>query len=274
MTTTGATSDATFDYYIDRWRLIPEGDPIVTRTSRLLPVRWRGVVAMLKVAVDAEEELGNELMAWWDGQGVPLVLAREGKAILLERAQGEGSLAGLVRDGGDDEATCIICEVAEKLHLPKAQPLPHLVPLSEWFGELGSAAHTHGGIFSFAAATADNLLSAPREVSVLHGDIHHDNILQFGHRGWLAIDPKGLIGERGFDYANLFCNPDPESAGDHTRFRRRLEIVTEAARLDPIRLLRWILAWGGLSAAWKINDHLDPETPLRVAELAVAELRR
>jgi streptomycin 6-kinase len=269
-----STSDATFQYYIDRWRLTPEGNPIVTRTSRLLPVRWHGVAAMMKVAVEPEEELGNELMAWWDGQGVPVVLAREGKAILLERAQDEGSLADLVRDGHDDEATCIICGVVAKLHLPKSQPVPNLVPLSEWFEELAPAGQTYGGILSLSAATAHELLAAPREVSVLHGDIHHDNILHFGGRGWLAIDPKGLIGERAFEYANLFCNPDHETATDPAHFGRRVELVTETARLNRNRLLRWILAWSGLSAAWKINDHIAPDTPLRVAELAAAELSR
>jgi len=52
------------------------------------------------------------------------------------------------------------------------------------------------------------LLADQHDVGVLHGDIHHGNILDFGPRGWLTIDPKGLIGERDFDYANLFCNPD------------------------------------------------------------------
>jgi streptomycin 6-kinase len=206
--TKGATSDAIFHYYIDRGRLVPEGDPIVTRTSRLLPVRWQGVAAILKVAVEPEEEVGNELMAWWDGQGVPVVLAREGKAILLERAQNEGSLADLVRDGRDDEATRIICGVVEKLHLPKTQPIPTLVPLSEWFGELASAAETYGGFLSLSAATARDLLAAPREITVLHGDIHHDNILNFG--------------ERGFDYANLFSNPDHATATDPAHFGPRV----------------------------------------------------
>ena len=64
MTKIGARLDATFANYIDNWRLTPEGNPIVTRTSRLLPVRSQGMAAMLKVAVDAEEELGNELMVW------------------------------------------------------------------------------------------------------------------------------------------------------------------------------------------------------------------
>jgi streptomycin 6-kinase len=272
MTNIGAMSDV--NYYIDRWRLTPEGDAIVTRMSHLLPVRWKRVAAMLKVAMDAEEELGNELMVWWNGQGAPLVLAREGKAILLERAQDRTSLSDLVRQGRDDDATRIICAVVGKLHSPRRQPLPRLIPLAEWFRELGPTADDHDGIFSLSAATAHDLLSAPREISVLHGDIHHENILDFGERGWLAIDPKGLLGERAFDYANLFCNPDYETATDRVRFGRRLEIVTEAAHLDRTRLLRWVLAWGGLSAMWKINDHLNPETPLRVAEMAAAELGR
>jgi streptomycin 6-kinase len=62
--TEGAASDAPFQSYIDRWWLTPEGQPVLTRTSRLLPVRSRSVAAMLKIAVEAEEELGNELMVW------------------------------------------------------------------------------------------------------------------------------------------------------------------------------------------------------------------
>ena len=97
------------------------------------------------------------------------------------------------------------------------------------------------------------MLATTRDV-VLHGDLHHDNVLDFGERGWLAIDPT-YLGERGFDFANIFTNPDladparPVATGPD-RFARRLEVVAEAAELDRPRLLRWILAWTGLSAAW------------------------
>ena len=124
MTQIGATPDPMFHYYIDRWRLTADGNLIVTPTSRLLPVRWHGMAAILKIAVETEEELGNGLMVWWDGQGVPLVLAREDKAILLERAQHGGSLADLVRNGRDDEATRIICDVVKQLHLPRTPTDP------------------------------------------------------------------------------------------------------------------------------------------------------
>ncbi|MBX9592459.1 MAG: hypothetical protein K2X43_24495 [Hyphomonadaceae bacterium] len=108
---------------------------------------------------------------------------------------------------------------------------------------------------------------------MLHGDIHHDNVLDFGARGWLVIDPKGLHGERGFDYANLFCNPETDIAVTAPdRFARRLDIVTERAGLERKRLLQWILAWAGLSAAWWLSDGVHPEIDFRIAELAAAAL--
>ena len=58
------------------------------------------------------------------------------------------------------------------------------------------------------------------------------------------------------------------------RFARRLEVVAEAARLERERLLRWILAWTGLSAAWFLGDGDSAAIDLRVAELPAAELDR
>src|SRR6267378_2285064 len=113
-----------FSDYLDRWGLVPDGEPIVTPSSQLLPVRRHGVPAMLKVAVTAEEKAGGALMAWWDGVGAARVLAHGGDAILLERAEGEVFLADLVRNGSDDEASCIICAVVAKLHAPPTKPLP------------------------------------------------------------------------------------------------------------------------------------------------------
>ena len=58
-----------FAEYLARWGVTPDGDPTLTRNSRLLPVRWRGASAMLKVALEAEGKAGNGLMAWWGGEG-------------------------------------------------------------------------------------------------------------------------------------------------------------------------------------------------------------
>jgi streptomycin 6-kinase len=268
-----------FDHHLVRWNLIPDGDPIVTFGARLLPVRCNGEAAMLKIATESEERFGGVLMAWWDGRGAARVFAMHDDAILLERAQGGLSLSDFARRGRDDEATRIICDVIAELHAPRAKPFPQLIPLSYWFRDLEPVAASHGGILAHSAEVARFLLEDPREVGVLHGDIHHDNILDFGKRGWLAIDPKRLQGERGFDYANLFCNPD---VGDPShriatlpdRFARRLQIVVKRSGIDRRRLLLWIIAWTGLSAAWLIGDGHSPEIDFRIAELASAEIER
>lgn len=261
-----------FDRFIEKWALVADGEPIVTRSSRLLPVRWQGLPAMLKIAVEAEERLGGLLMQWWDGKGAARVYAHDGDAILIERARGKRSLPAMAMNGADDEASRIICEAVGNLHRPQDKPYPDLVPLDRWFQALEPAARSHGGILRTSATVAKALLAEPREVGVLHGDIHHSNILDFEDRHWLAIDPKGLLGERGYDYANLFCNPDLPTTQQPTRLRRQLPVVAEHSDLSPQQLLRWIVAYAGLSAAWFIEDDGDAAPVMRVAEIAAAEL--
>lgn len=269
-----------FDRYLRSWGLVPDGDTITTPAARLLPVLRQGEPAMLKLSFEEDERQGGVLMEWWAGEGAARVLARDDAAILLERAIGLASLADMARKGRDDDACRILCATAARLHAPRPRPLPELIPLEHWFRELEPAAAKHGGILGLCAQTARPLLAEPRDVGVLHGDLHHDNVLDFGKRGWLAIDPKHLVGERGFDFANIFTNPDLADptrpvATEPGRFARRLEVVSEAAGLERQRLLRWILAWTGLSAAWFLGDG-DPlaAIDLRIAELAAAELDR
>jgi streptomycin 6-kinase len=264
-----------FEPFLSNWSLTPDGEPISTHSSSLLPVRRGDQPAMLKIAHGEEERNGAALMVWWGGDGAARVLAHEGDAILLERATGTRSLETMSRGGRDDEATRIICAAAARLHAPRPEPLPMtLVPLTRWFRDLDPAASQHGGYLSTAATIARELLTTPQDVVVLHGDVHHGNVLDFESRGWLAIDPKGLIGERGFDYVNLFRNPDLETATVRGRFEHRLDLVTDVALLDRVRLLKWIVAFTGLSAAWVTSDGEEPEDDLTVGELALAELER
>jgi streptomycin 6-kinase len=261
-----------FDKYLARWQLTPEGQPIITPTSRLLPVRAGDVSAILKIAVHEEEKRGNLLMSWWAGRGAAPVLAQDTDALLMERAEDGISLADIAHGGRDDDASRIMCAVLDELHAPRGQPLPDLVPLAQWFEPLQAAAHSHGGNFRASACAASKLLANPREIAVLHGDMHHRNVLKFGARGWLAIDPKGLLGERYFDYANILCNPDHELATAPGRLRKQMNVIAEAAHLDPARLNMWVVAWAGLSAAFSLQDGQSPEAALAIAEVSTAEM--
>ena len=264
-----------FDDYLARWSLSPDGEPIVTPSSRLLPVRQDGVPAMLKIAFGEEERRGAAVMVWWCGEGAARVLAHDGDALLMERAIGGASLAEMADSGHDDEASRILCAAAARLHAPRDRPLPPtLVPLTRWFKELAPAASRYGSVLRQATATARELLREPQDVVLLHGDIHHGNILDGGPRGWLAIDPKGLAGERGFDFANLFCNPDLAVVTAPGRLERQADVVAAATGLERTRLLKWVLAYAGLSAAWTLGDGDDAALALAVAEFAAAELSK
>ncbi|PCE25403.1 APH(6) family putative aminoglycoside O-phosphotransferase [Paraburkholderia acidicola] len=261
-----------FDKYLQQWDLTIDGDPFATRNGNLLPVRQGCVPAMLKISQATEEQAGNRLMVWWSGDGAAPVLAHDDKALLMVRAQGPGSLTQMVKLGRDDDATRILCTAISRLHGPRAKSLPALVPLTQWFSALLAGTTGRGRIFGHCARTASDLLGAPRDVTVLHGDVHHENVLDFGQSGWLAIDPKGLLGERGFDYANLFCNPDSKAALAPGTFARRLALIAEASGIERRRLLQWVLAWSGLSAVWMLDDGEDADSRLEIAKLAASAL--
>lgn len=259
------------EYYFNHWALMPEGEAIITPTSRVYPVRYKNKPAILKITQDSEELRGGQLMAWWNGQGAAHLYAQHEHAFLMERALGKRSLVTMAKNNQDSEATLIICSVVEKLHsIKNTTPPPELTPLSRWFKALELAAAQHGGIFKQANKTALALLNTPQETVVLHGDIHHTNILNFGDHDWRAIDPKALIGERSYDYANIFCNPDAFMATLPGRLEQQAEIVATTAKIDYARLMQWILAYAGLSAAWHLEDGTNPELALAIANIALA----
>lgn len=263
-----------FSPYLERWSLASDGQPIITHSSRLLPVIWQEKPAMLKIATDSKEREGALLMKWWDGDGAARVYAQEDDAVLLERATDKYSLLHMAMNGKDDEATRIMVRTAARLHAPRPTPLHNSATLEHWFRSLEPAAGAHGSTFADCLKIANGLLAAPQQLSILHGDIHHRNILDFGERGWLAIDPKRIYGERGYDFANIFANEELPTTRAPARLQRQLPIVAREADIEPSRLLKWIVAYSGLSAAWFLEDGQDAsaEHPLTVARIALAEL--
>ncbi|MGO4102734.1 aminoglycoside phosphotransferase family protein [Leifsonia sp. YAF41] len=257
------------DPAFERWDLTPDGTPFTTPSSLLAPVRRAdGTPAMLKRALVAEEERGNRVMVWWSeaagragpetgtGPGAAAVLEHDDAIILLERATGTRSLAAMAEADGDaDEmATRILCRTISRLHAisrPVPYGLSHGLPtLAEWFRDLLVHGEQRGGFCARAAADARVLLAEQRESVVLHGDVHHGNVLDFGDARWLAIDPKGIVGDPIFDYLNLFCNPTSRVAERPGRLARQLSVVADATVYDADTLLRWLIAWCALSATW------------------------
>ncbi len=262
----GATPDAAehelLDEIIESWKLRRDGLAFATATSVLQPVRTAvesgqgEQAAMLKVAKASptgdEERIGFAVQRWWNGIGAAAVYRHQPNAVLLERALGRRSLNSMssrFSEADDDHALRLLCLSVSRLHTPREQPLPDLVALDRWFAELFSNADALGGTYLRGADIAAEVLAEEHTPVVLHGDIHHDNVLDFDRRGWLAVDPKGLYGAAEFDYANMLCNPMAQREADEKRLRRRVHTVSLASGIPVQNLLRWTIAWTALSAS-------------------------
>jgi streptomycin 6-kinase len=243
--------------YLAAWNLSNPQLLTQTATSHIYTVTHDTETVVLKLLSpsETEEQRGALALRYFDGRGAVRLLRYDEGAHLMEYAAGD-ELVTLVERGEDENATRIIAEVIKQLHsVPQDAPRDGLVPLDRWFGALftKAAADRQAGIESIyvrSAALTKRLLADQREVRVLHGDINHYNIRQ-SSRGWLAFDPKGVVGERTYDCANTLCNPVmPELVHNETRLLTNAAILADTLVLDLSRVLAFTYAYACLNASW------------------------
>ena len=245
----------------ERWDLVADGSfPLSYRYVE--PVRRAdGSAAVLRLGPAGDREFSLELDAaeWFGGRGAPRVLAidRELGAVLLERV-----LPGTQLDGEPEEvAVPATAAVMRALWRAPAGACP-FPSVREWGRSLEPGSRAAGVFFE--------LCDSMDEPVVLHGDLHHFNLLRSDAHGWLAIDAKGVVGEPAYETGALLRNPKPAVLGlpDPARtLRRRADALSEALGLDTARVYGWAYAQAVLSAAWSVEDGEDPAFALAVAEL-------
>ena len=112
------------------------------------------------------------------------------------------------------------------------------------------------------------------EPVLLHGDLHHENIVGASRQPWLAIDPKGLIGEPPYETGALLRNPMPHLLNmdrPDLVLARRIEQLNDHLELDRARIRGWALAQAVLAVSWALEDHGKNWEPWMVcAELLAA----
>ncbi len=232
------------------------------------------VVKQLKPS-GTEELRGAHYLGWRNGHGAVRLCDLQGTSMLLEYAGGY-HLAAHLKAGRDAECLEIFGQVLAALHSPSPVPVPaDLQPLDRHFSGLFAVADERP-VYAEGARLAERLLATPHEAIPLHGDIHHENILK-GPRGWLAIDPHGLVGDAAFDAANIFYNPydRDDLCLDPERARHMAEHFAPVIGCGPSHILDYAFAYGCLSAAWHHEDcnERDEARELRIAA-ALRTLRR
>lgn len=111
---------------------------------------------------------------------------------------------------------------------------------------------------------------------LLHGDMHHANILSSYRDNWLAIDPKGLVGTPEYDAATFLRSPLDkimQMKNPLPFLQRRLEQLSLGLDMDAKLLVSWSFAQAVLSAWWSFEDDEDDwKTGLEGAKIFLALL--
>jgi len=265
--------------YLALWSLVPEGEPFETPSSRILYVASPQGPAVLKLFKPPREEARSPLaLRHYDGAGAVRLIAHDEQAMLTRRALPGTPLSDLVRAGRDDEATDVVCDVAAALHGRGAAP-GGWITVEEWGMELHAqcADRLPRDLVRAARGTFDALCRSQSSRVLLHGDLHHDNILRDDALGWLAIDPKCLLGEREYELGAALRNPAGLSAfyADPHVMQRRISRMCDRLGFAAERVLRWCFAQAVLAAVWCAQDADEAATvpTLKVAETSLALLR-
>jgi streptomycin 6-kinase len=270
-----------------RWRL-EVGPPVANLSYNWVApaTRFDGTPAMLKIGVPSRD-LEREMAALrcYDGHGISHLLEADSTlgALLLERLEpGTTLIEVALRD--DDEATRIAAGVMRQLWRP-VPPDHGFVTVADWregFNRLRAAFDGTTGplperlVLRAEAIYAELQANAAPSV-LLHGDLHHDNILRARRAPWLAIDPKGVVGEPAYETYALFYNPIPHLFDwpDKERiFARRASILAEELGFDRERLLGWAFYGMVLSAIWTIEDEGYGWEPMIACAKAVERVMR
>lgn len=251
--------------YARRWSLSIDA-PYDTLSYNLV-IRVRGAdetPLVLKVGL-LVDELSSEIEALrlYDGRGcAKLVAAQPDEGVFLLERLVPGVMLVSVQD--DEEATRVAAHVMQELWrpLPEEHPFVTTTKWAEGMQRLRARFDGECGPFPRRLVEAaeqlfGELLSSSQPAVLLHGDLHHYNILAAKRAPWLAIDPKGLGGEPLYETGALLRNPMPQVASWpalHATLERRVSVLSEALQADRKRIVGWGMAQAVLSSWWNFED--------------------
>jgi streptomycin 6-kinase len=241
------------------WELTP-GELYRLSFNWVVPVRRAdGSPAVLKLGVPQSGHLTSEAAALtcFAGQGAVEVLAHDSTrgALLIERAE-PGTMVRELVEEHDEQATAVLIDTMRRLHRP---PPPGLA-LEELSGRTESfAAHLRRfpgddpiprHLVERAGRLFGELCASATERVVLHGDLHHDNVLAADREPWLAIDPHGVIGDPGYELGALLYNPMTSDAPVVKLLPSRIEQLADGLAMPVERVVAWGFAQAVLSLVW------------------------
>jgi streptomycin 6-kinase len=243
-----------------------------------------GTPVVLKLGVPGGGSLSGEVAALraFDGRGAVRLLRADldRAALLLERAVPGDRSADLV-PRHDAEATSAAVAVMRSLHaapVPEPGGLPELATQGRAFDDY-LVRHPGSGplprdLVVRAGGLMRELCDSAADRVVLHGDLHHDNILRTERSSWLSIDPHGVIGDPGYEVGSLLFNPNPDDLDPvlTALVPARVEQLAAELAMPLDRVVAWGFVKAVLAEVWSTEDAEAGPVPPPGRPLAVARL--
>ena len=241
-----------------------------------------GARLVLKICFpDEEAATEREAMRLFDGRGAArLIDADEARgALLLERLEPGTKLSELC-DVDDEGAISAAVNVMRSLRRPA--PLVHEFPsVADWGRGFrrhrvnfnGTSGPLPARLFDEAEALFRDLNASAGAPVLLHGDLHHGNIIAARREPWLAIDPKGIVGEAAYEVGALLRNPNERILSWPNLPRvmgRRIRQLYEELGFDRERVRGWGLSQAILSSIWSCEERDSPDFGVACAEAIAA----
>jgi streptomycin 6-kinase len=268
------------DAYVRRWHVSIERIT-KTETSLIAFGERDGRAVVLKVARRENGEWrGGELLTAFGGAGMVQALELGDGAVLLERLEPGDDLSTLVMSDRDDEAIKILAGVIARMGIvrpsvPGVMTASHLVPEFQLYRH-GCDGLMPSSMVDRAERLFVELCASQTDVRILHGDLHHYNVLFDARHGWLAIDPSGICAELEYEVGASLRNPidAPALLAQERTVVRRLAIYEERLGLNAERAVRWAFSQAVLAALWPTEEGVgvDMRRPFISAATAMLPL--
>ena len=233
-----------------------------TETSQLGFGARRRQPVVLKVIrkENSEEWRCGEVLEDFRGAGIIRPIEHAPGAVLLPRLLPGHDLASWPVDGRDEEATEIIASLLQRMsdnatRLDRIRRVDDMQPEFARFRS-GGDGFIPPHYVDRAEAMFAELCATQRNVRLLHGDLHHYNVMFDHDCGWVAIDPWGVLGEIEFEVGPSLRNPHMSLLEDPRILERRLRTYEARLALDAGRALEWAFSTTVLGILWPVEPGL------------------
>jgi streptomycin 6-kinase len=249
----------------EEWGLTVDGEPTHGYCSLVVPVRRLEQPAVLKLGFpDDEGEHEGLALQHWAGNGAVRLLSADPhrSALLLERLH-PTDLTSV-----DVLGACeLVAERYARLHVPAPPQLRSLTSyVDRWTARLAELARDapvpHRLVQQAVSLSRELVVDEASTGTLIHADLHYENVLAGDREPWLVIDPKPVSGDPHYEPAPMLSNRWDEAvaSGDlRTAVRRRFHTLVDAAALDEDRARNWVVVRMLHNALWELEDH--PSAP-------------